>query len=139
MASADYHNLADCCPAGAEPLREMADYEPKGTMVDMQDVTCYVAWPEGPCTSAVVVFHDIFGIHSGRHKQFCDMLAEKGYGAVLPDFFGKDPLVSDPPQYGASCCCFLSMLCGFCCGGLSRKQRELSWDTSMGHVVLDCV
>ena len=60
-------------------------------------------------------------------------------GAVLPDLFGKDPLVSDPPQYGASCCCFLSLLCGFCCGGLGRKQRELSWDTSMGHTVLDCV
>eukprot|EP00619_Florenciella_sp_RCC1007_P008930 CAMPEP_0205925472 /NCGR_PEP_ID=MMETSP1325-20131115/18294_1 /ASSEMBLY_ACC=CAM_ASM_000708 /TAXON_ID=236786 /ORGANISM="Florenciella sp., Strain RCC1007" /LENGTH=269 /DNA_ID=CAMNT_0053294005 /DNA_START=77 /DNA_END=883 /DNA_ORIENTATION=- len=140
MASADYHNLADCCPQGAEPLREMADYKPKGDMVDIEGVECYVSWPtEGECKAAVIVFHDIFGIHSGRHKQFSDMLAAKGYGAVAIDFFGKNPLVSDPPQYGASCCCFLSVLSSFCCGGLGRKQRELSWEASMGHIVLDCV
>ena len=135
----DYQKLADCCPPGAEPLLVMAEYKPKGEMVTIRDVQCYVSWPPGGAASAVIVFQDIFGIHSGRHKQFCDMLAEKGYGAVAPDFTGTDPIVSNPPQYGCSFCCFFGFCFGFCCGRVGRKQMELSWDNSMGGIVLDSV
>ena len=99
----------------------MADYKPKGEMVTMNGVQCYVSWPAEGATNAVIVFQDIFGIHTGRHKQFCDMLAEKGYGAVAPDLTGADPIVSNPPQYGASCGCFLSFFFGMCCGRVRRR------------------
>ena len=141
---AGHTQLADCCPPGSEPLLVMADYQPKGEMVTLsnapfQGVECYVSWPAEGATCAIIVFQDIFGIHTGRHKQFCDMLAEKGYAAVAPDFTGADPIISNPPQYGCSLCCFFSFCCGACCGRLGRRQMELSWDNSMGQIVLDCV
>lgn len=146
MAEADYQSMAgtnqkvpDCCPAGAEPLLIMADYEPKGKLITIRDIQCYVSWPAEGTTSAVIVFQDIFGIHTGRHKQWCDMLAEEGYGAVAPDFTGTDPIVPNAPRYGCSVCCFCSFLCGICCGSYRRKQLALSWDNSMGYHVLQCV
>lgn len=129
-----------CCPPGAEPLLKMFDYVAKGEMIVMSgEVECYVAWPAGGTTKAVIVFQDIFGIHSGRHKQFCDMLAEKGYGAVAPDFTGKDPMVEGVPQFGFSLACIFSCLGGMCWGSIARKTQALSWDNSMGHLVMDCV
>lgn len=147
MADADYESMPDCCPAGAEPLLLMSNYEPKGEVVDVPALTgsrgveCYVSWPAEGATSAVIVFHDIFGIHTGRHKQFCDILADKGYGSIAPDFFnGAGPIVSGAPQYGSSLRCCLSFLCrGICCGHMKHRQRELSWGNSMRHMVLDCV
>mmetsp|Transcript_100575 Transcript_100575/g.284903 ORF Transcript_100575/g.284903 Transcript_100575/m.284903 type:complete len:276 (+) Transcript_100575:117-944(+) len=136
---ADYQKLADCCPPGAEPLLDMAGYKPKGEMVAMHDVQCYVSWPAEGATFAVIVFQDVFGIHSGRHKQFCDMVAEKGYGAVAPDFTGTNPYVRNPPQYGCSFCCFFGFFFGIFSGRFRRKTMELSWDNSMGRIVLDCV
>jgi dienelactone hydrolase len=117
----------------------MADYEPKGDMVVMGDIECYVAWPSQATKHAVIVFQDVFGINTGRHKQFCDMLADKGYGAVAPDFTGKDPIVSNPPKYGITFGCFAGFACAMCCGRYGRRNKELSWDNSMGHLVLDCV
>jgi dienelactone hydrolase len=117
----------------------MKDYTAKGSMVAIQDVECYVAWPAAPPTCAVVVFQDIFGIHSGRHKQFCDMLAEQGYGAVAPDFTGTDPIVKNPPMYGYTCCCFWGLFGAILTGNSKRKTAQLSWDASMGRLVLDCV
>lgn len=115
----------------------MADYVPKGKMVTIGDVECYVSWASGN-DRAIIVFQDIFGIHTGRHKQFCDMLLEKGYNAVLPDFTGKDPLIKNPPQYGMTCSCFFNALLVFCCTG-KRKMREHSWDASMKRIVIDNV
>lgn len=117
----------------------MADYKPKGEMIVIGDIDCYVAWPPGGTERAVVVFQDVCGIHVGRHKQFCDMLAEKGYGAVAPDFTGKDPIVANPPQFGVTCLCLASVLFGYCCGGYARKTRALSWEGAMGYLVMDCV
>jgi dienelactone hydrolase len=135
---------AGCCPPDAEPLLVMADYQPKGEMValgDDDDLQCYVAWPEPHKANgrAVVVFQDVFGIHTGRHKQFCDMLAELGYGAVAPDFTRKSPIVNDAPMYGCTCCCFMSMFCGVCCGSFKRKTRALTADNAMRSLVLDVV
>jgi len=131
--------LGECCPQGAEPLLIMADYEPQGEMITINGVDCYVTWPAAGAKTAVVVFQDVFGIHTGRHKQFCDMLAEKGYGAVAPDFTGTDPIISNPPKYGCTCWCFWSFMCGILSGRTSRRQMELSWNNSMGHIVLQCV
>eukprot|EP00435_Cladocopium_sp_Y103_P006583 s1683_g2.t1 len=40
---------------------------------------------------AVLVASDIFGIHQGRHKEVCDVLAEEGFLVILPDFFHGAP------------------------------------------------
>lgn len=140
MSQGDYQKLAECCPEGAEPLRIMADYVPKGEMVVINGAaSCYVAWPKEGASRAVIVFQDIFGIHTGRHKQFCDMLAEKGFGAVAPDFTGKDPYIKDPPKFGASTGCALRFICGLCCGGFNRKNQDYSWDASIGPKVMGLV
>jgi dienelactone hydrolase len=133
----------DCCPAGAEPLLLMAGYSPTGETVTIgkESLQCYVAWPKPNKANgrAVFVFQDVFGIHTGRHKQFCDMLAEQGYGVVAPDFTGKDAIVKNPPQYGCTFCCLLGMVGGVCCGGFSRKTKKLSWGNAMGSMILETV
>lgn len=136
---ANYQKLPDCCPPGAEPLLIMADYKPKGQMISMGDIECYVAWPSAKTQRAIILFQDIFGIHVGRLKQLCDMLAEKGYGAVAPDFTSKNPIVKHAPKYGANCRCFGSFLLAMCCGGAAPKNRALSWENSMGNLVMDSV
>lgn len=40
---------------------------------------------------AVLVAGDIFGIHQGRHKEICDVLADEGFLVILPDFFHGAP------------------------------------------------
>lgn len=117
----------------------MADYVPKGEMVRIGEVDCYVAWPAQGTTKAVIHFQDIFGIHVGRHKQWCDMLADKGYGAVAPDLFGGDPPIPNAPAYGTSCCCALTMICGMIGGGLRKKSASLSWDNALGKIVMEMV
>ena len=36
----------------------------------------------------VLVVHDIFGLHTGRHAQYCDDLADEGWIVCMPDAFG---------------------------------------------------
>lgn len=117
----------------------MADYVPKGQMVLIGEVPCYVAWPSQGTDRAVIHFQDVFGIHAGRHKQWCDMLAERGYGAVAPDFFGDDVVVKNAPKFGVTCGCAWQMMMAMCCGGLERRSASLSWDNAMGRIVMDMV
>lgn len=135
---ARYQKQSDCCPEGAEPLLVMADYKPKGQMVKIGEVDCYVAWPPEGTDRAVIHFQDIFGIHVGRHKQWCDMLAEKGYGAVAPDLFGNDPLIKNVPPYGTTCCCAFQMIMALF-GGMNKKSASFSWDSALGHIVMDMI
>ncbi|CAK8993388.1 Hypothetical protein SCF082_LOCUS3485 [Durusdinium trenchii] len=85
--------LCSCCPADAEPLREMKDYKPKHEMTKIQSLNCYVAMPSAAATQGVIMF-TASGIGFSRHKQFCDMLAGNGYLAVCPDFIGERPYMS---------------------------------------------
>lgn len=115
----------------------MADYTPKGEMKTIGGIECYVNWASVPQSQkAVIVFQDVFGIHSGRHKQFCDMLAEKGYGTVMPDLTGQDPIVK-APQYGSSCSCFWGFLCAFACGSFKKKTAALSWEARLKQITID--
>jgi len=56
----------------------------------------YVVGDMRGATSAIVVGHDVFGVHSGRTREICDELAESlGVIVICPDFFrggagGKD-------------------------------------------------
>jgi len=127
-----------CCPEGAEPLREMKDYKPKHSMVRVNSLNCYVATPAQSTTKGIIMFADMFGVHTGRHKQFCDMLAENGFMAVCPDFLEKSPYMSkSTPSFGMNYCCAMEFLCLLVCGGFDRNTRTFAWDTYLKAKVMD--
>jgi dienelactone hydrolase len=41
----------------------------------------------GSGKTAIVIIHDVFGLHTGRHKQIADEFAAAGYYVVVPDFY----------------------------------------------------
>lgn len=127
-----------CCPAGAEPLRLMADYVPKGETLALEPtLPCYVARPPGPAKRGVVMFTDMFGVDTGRHRQFCDQLADEGFLAVCPNFFAGNPYVKNPPTFGKSFGCLAQFICGICTGGLKRRSATHAWDVSMRRRVVE--
>ena len=46
-----------------------------------------LAYVVGKGAKSVVLFHDICGLHTGRHKQIADEIASRGFLVVVPDFF----------------------------------------------------
>lgn len=113
-----------CCPAGSH-LARAADPQPDGRFFggDSESETYLVMPGEAqPVRGVVLVVHDIFGLHAGRHTQICDALAEAGYAAVCPDLFGDGRARAEAaflprwPIKGARnilellCCCKLGWL-----------------------------
>lgn len=116
----------------------MKDYKPKHSMVRVNSLNCYVATPAQSTTKGVIMFADMFGVHTGRHKQFCDMLAENGFMAVCPDFLEKSPYMSRcTPTFGMNYCCAMEFLCLLVCGGFDRNTRTFAWDTYLKAKVMD--
>mmetsp|Transcript_22885 Transcript_22885/g.71288 ORF Transcript_22885/g.71288 Transcript_22885/m.71288 type:complete len:315 (+) Transcript_22885:117-1061(+) len=77
--------IGDCCPGQSHGyLPESPDYVPRGKMEEVGGTPMYVV---GDSTKAVVLVHDVFGLHTGRHKQLADEVASWGYLVVMPDFF----------------------------------------------------
>jgi dienelactone hydrolase len=72
-----------CCPEGSLKFQKET-YTHTGTIEKKDDFDIY--W-KGSGTSCVVVFMDIFGFNSGRHKNIVDELSEEGYLVVMPDLF----------------------------------------------------
>ena len=72
-----------CCPPGSWPYLA-ADYAPKGTEDKIGDLPIYTI---GQGEKAVIVIPDAFGPNAGRHKAFCDQVAEAGYLVVMVDVF----------------------------------------------------
>lgn len=130
--------MCSCCPADAEPLREMKDYKPKHEMTKIQSLNCYVAMPSAAATQGVIMFTDMFGVNTGRHKQFCDMLAGNGYLAVCPDFIGERPYMSSlsTPSFGMNYCCAVEFLFKFFSGNFGRKTKSFAWETYMKQKVM---
>jgi len=121
-----------CCPEGAEPLLLMQDYVPSGEMVTVgENLPCYVARPSGSCTSAIVMFTDMFGVHTGRHKQLCDELALEGFLVICPDFFYGAPYMKKVPSYGITLGCFCQFFCLVICKSFEKKTRIHGWDVSL--------
>ena len=93
---------------------------------------CYVVSPPTGRTvkGGVLVVHDIFGLHTGRHAQYCDELADEGWIVCMPDAFGDGRARADAallprwPIKGA--CNILELLC--CCkGGWMTKMMKMPW------------
>mmetsp|Transcript_22431 Transcript_22431/g.71746 ORF Transcript_22431/g.71746 Transcript_22431/m.71746 type:complete len:219 (-) Transcript_22431:256-912(-) len=47
---------------------------------------CYTSGVPTASRTAVLVFHDVFGMDSGNHKMVCDALAAQHY-VIMPDFY----------------------------------------------------
>lgn len=91
-----------CCPPGSLGLAPLNTISAKGKMVKLPAnggrpaIPCYKIGPDQP-KRVVLVFPDVFGIHSGLHKAFCDALQEKmGQDTTavwLVDVFRNKPVV----------------------------------------------
>mmetsp|Transcript_31276 Transcript_31276/g.103949 ORF Transcript_31276/g.103949 Transcript_31276/m.103949 type:complete len:275 (+) Transcript_31276:55-879(+) len=125
-----------CCPAGAEPMLIVRDYVPRGEMVTIGHTPVYIASPPSPSARGVVVFSDMFGVHTGRHKQLCDRLAEQGLLVACPDFFAENPYMPNAPAWGTTVCCVAGLMFKFMSGKLDKNTRNHTWDASMREKVV---
>ena len=68
---------------------------------DGQEFNAYIAKPDTPNGSVVIMIQEIFGINQEMREK-CDLMAEKGYIAVAPDLFWRiEPgidLMDDKPE-----------------------------------------
>ncbi len=71
-----------CCPPGSWPALTLT-YSPIGKTEDIDGVKVYHV---GEGSKVLVLFEDIFGIESGRHKSLADTYAVMGYNVYLPEF-----------------------------------------------------
>lgn len=78
--SSSDQNCHVCCPPGSWPALQV-DYTPKGRVVDVGGLKVYEI---GSGRRALVLFEDIFGIESGRHKIIADTYANLGFTVFLP-------------------------------------------------------
>jgi carboxymethylenebutenolidase len=60
------------------------------TARDGTSVRAHLAIPEHPADAVVVVVHEIEGL-TPHFGDLCDRLAERGYAAIAPDLFARDP------------------------------------------------
>ncbi|CAK0822860.1 unnamed protein product [Prorocentrum cordatum] len=128
-----------CCPPESEPLLMMGDYMPLGEMVSVRDdLPCYVAKPPKPSKHAVIMFTDMFGVDTGRHKQICDDLASNGFLTICPDFFVDAPYMKKH-AWGISLSCACEFICGLLCGGFDKITRGHAWEVSLREKVMDKV
>lgn len=123
--------IPDCCPGQSEGfLPQDPSYKARGTMVDIGGgLNAYVVGSSNK--RSVVMFHDIFGMHSGRHKQIADELAARGFLVVMPDFFqtqggglfGREA----GRMYGNSFGTFMKFMGALISGKMKGFQREHPW------------
>jgi hypothetical protein len=85
-ATSNEANGHACCPPGSWPALQV-DYAPNGTLVDIGGFKVYEI---GSARKALVLFEDIFGIESGRHKIIADTYAALGFTVFWPEFL--DPV-----------------------------------------------
>ena len=112
-------------------------FESLTTLGDRQDAAasvteCYVVSPPAgrPVKGAVLVVHDIFGLHTGRHAQYCDELADEGWVVCMPDAFGDGRARADAallPRWPIKGVCnILELLC--CCkASWMTKAMKMPW------------
>ena len=111
-----------CCPAGsmgeAPAFASNSNNHVQGTMVEipaptppskdedssnhhqLSDMPCYMTGaPLSTADSIVVIFTDVYGLESGRHKVFADLLvaatttSSSNTAVLIPDLFRGDPIL----------------------------------------------
>lgn len=122
--------IGDCCPGqSAGFLPQDPNYSPKGTIIVIGDGV--EAYTVGTGNNFVIILHDVFGLHSGRHKQIADEFATRGFNVVVPDFFGsaggglfgKD----EGRGYGMSVSRIAKFLFALVSGKVKGFQRQHPW------------
>ncbi|KAK5850228.1 hypothetical protein PBY51_014494 [Eleginops maclovinus] len=82
-------NEARPCPCD---LGDRMEYVGLGQEVQIEHIGAYVVKPSAPSDKAIIVIQDIFGWQLSNTRYMADLVADKGYIAVCPDFFvGKEP------------------------------------------------
>lgn len=89
----DSENKGGCCPPGSEPFLA-ATYKARGEVINLDGLNCYVF---GKGDKAVICNYDIYGFDGGRTRLMVDQIADAGYLAILPDYYGKDAWPADKP------------------------------------------
>ncbi|KAL1510408.1 hypothetical protein AB1Y20_006716 [Prymnesium parvum] len=130
-------NSRDCCTAGAHPPKATAfsEQEPaRGSFQLVDGFECYLSMPAEAPRGIVLVIHDIFGLHTGRHAHICDEFAGSGYIAVCPDLFGDGIARAQagmfsawPPKQVRN---ILDLICG-CKLGFLRRTVRMSWEVDI--------
>ena len=111
-----------------------------GRRKDGTPVTAYVVG-KGP--NAVVVFHDVFGLHTGRHKQIADTVSRSvGGPVVVPDFFegeGGGLFGREEQGYGNSASKLGKFMIALVFGRMKAFQKAHPWDPECEAVWSDAV
>lgn len=82
-------NEANPCPCN---IGDKFEHQEHGHEVPIEHIKAYITQPSLSSDKAVIVIHDIFGWKLPNTRYIVDMLADKGYIAVCPDFFkGQAP------------------------------------------------
>ena len=88
--------MAACCPPDSIGKSSLSQVIPKGKTVQLSnDMPCYQVGSENP-SRVVLVFSDVYGIDSGHHKAFCDVLQTKlgnSTAVWMPDLFRGHPIM----------------------------------------------
>lgn len=102
--------MASCCPPGAlgafhsdlKPKGKIEILSPKVDGSGLRDMSCYKSVGETNINEkpkkVVLVFSDVFGIDTGNHKVFCDLLQESMGNDTqvwMPDMFRGNPILRD--------------------------------------------
>ena len=70
------------------------------TTDDQHTAPAYLATPSRDATGAgVVIIHEIEGL-TDHFASLCDRLAERGYAAIAPDLFARDPQIAADAESG---------------------------------------
>lgn len=78
--SSNEQNAHACCPPGSWPALQVT-YEPKGNTIDLGGSKVYHS---GSGSKYLILFEDIFGIDSGKHKTIADTYAQLGFNVYVP-------------------------------------------------------
>jgi len=120
--------IGDCCPGqSAGFLPQDINYNCRGKMENINGFQAYVV---GKGSKAVVMGHDIFGLHTGRLKQIADEIASRGFLVVVPDFFEvKNGGLCGRKELGfGTVRAILEIVWALVSGGMKSYMREHPWD-----------
>jgi len=87
--------MSGCCPPHSwDSLANTKGYQDRGVEEEYNGLMLYRVGTGDKC---VIWNYDIFGFDGGRTRQTCDMLSDRGFMVVIPDYFhGKSISPTQP-------------------------------------------
>ena len=92
---------APCCPPGSHGPLAPDSETLKGWWEKRLELDCYFSGEKDAPKVVILVFADVFGAMSGRHRRICDEMATAIPGSLicLPDLFHGEPICPDYFQH----------------------------------------